>query len=266
MEIIMSQHVLNDSSQSSSSTSLGAPSASFATSSTTPLVPSPADFNALASILQDIAQVLLKYGIPELHVNADTGADTNSDADANSDADVKATVTDAEKPSQKEAPPQSKQLGDLGSLEKSSSKEQPEHIGKLEQPNSKEQVITFCYNTEEKRTPAFLKMYGDIIEQHRRGEFNEEIRCFHLSASNVRKEYELLNKHNCVNLSEFLDQTYNELSMVINLLSYVDRNIDLPANELQQACYNMLNSLENLRELHTHMENSQLVHATIIPA
>jgi len=242
----MSQHVLNNFAQSSSTAPSTAPP-------TVPLMPSPADFNILATMLQDIAQVLLKYGMPEPTANADANAD-------------------AEKSSQKKSLEQPEYMGQL---EESSSREhleqddQLERLGESEEPSAKEQVVTFCYNTEgteEKRNPAFRKIHTDIIEQHRRGEFHEEIRCFHVSASNVRKEYELLNKHNCVHLAEFLHQTHEELSMMVNLLSNIDRDIDLPASVLQRAGYNMLISLENISELHTHMENSQLVHTAIIPA
>ena len=195
----MSQHVSNDSSQSSSN----APSGAFASSST-PLAPSPADFNILATMLQDIAQTLLKYGMHK----------PNSSAEPCTSAKA---VANAKKSSQQEMLEQMGQGEQLGQTEQA---EQPK------QPSEKEQSITFSYNTEEKRTPAFLKMYGDIIEQYRQGEFHEEIRCFHLSASKVHEEYTLLRKHGCTNLTEVLCRTYDELSMFVNLLCNVDKGIE----------------------------------------
>ena len=228
----MSQHVSNDSSQSPSTV----PSSTFSASSSTPLAPSSTDLNILASMSQDIAQVFIKYGISAFY--------TGSKA--------KAKAKD----------------------KKSSEKEHIEHLGQSEQldeSSEKEQSVTFSYNTEEKRTPEYHKIHIDTLEQYGQGEFHEEIRCFRLSKSNVLEEYELLEKHGCVHLAEFLYQTHDELSMMLNLLCSVDNDIILPAKVLQQAFYKMELLLENLEELHRYMENyeqvyKELINAAVIPA
>jgi predicted metalloendopeptidase len=230
----MSQHVLNDSSQSPSG-ALSAPP--------TRLIPSSTDFNILATMLQDIAQVLLKYGVPE--PNADAKADTEENATTKIYAEVKAdagTYADAEKSSHKES------------------------LEKLEQdePSAKEQVITFSYDTEGKTMPAYHKIHIDALDQYQQGEFHDEIRCFHLSESNVREERALLKKHDCIHLTEFLYQIHDELSMFVNLLSYVDNDIVLPAKVLQQAFYRMELVLENLEELRKHMEKYEQVHKELV--
>ena len=259
----MSQHVLNDSSQSSSNVLPNAPSnapsdapsasltAPPSASSSTPLVPSPADFNILASMFQDMAQVFLKYGISEscASVEGEIKAIANAEPVANANA---------EKSSQQEMLEQMGQSKQLGEQLEQSEQAEPE------QPSEKEQSITFSYNTEGKRTPTFFKMYGDTLEQYRQGEFHDEIRCFHLSESKVREERALLRKHGCTNLTEFLCRTYDELSMFVNLLCNVDKGIDLPEKTLQQTYYNMELLLEDIEELYTHMENYEQVHTELI--
>ena len=68
-------HVLNDSSQSPSG-ALSAPP--------TRLIPSSTDFNILATMLQDIAQTLLKYGLPEpnaeVYANAEVKKSSQQEA------------------------------------------------------------------------------------------------------------------------------------------------------------------------------------------
>ena len=263
MEIIMSQHVLNDFNQSSSTASSSVQSAP----STVPLIPSLADFNILASTLQDIAQVLLKYEMPEPNANA--VANTNAVAEKYSQS------AQSEKIERVEPPEALEPLGTSESNQRNQSEppkllevlEPPEALEVLEQPAesySKEQVITFCYDTEGKKTPALHKIHIETMDQYERGEFHEEIRCFHLSESSVRKERAFLKKHNCVHLVEFLEQTHDELSMIVNLLGFIDRDIDLPVKVLQRASYNMSLLLENLEELHMYMEYSQLVHKELV--
>ena len=233
-------HVLNDFNQSPSS-ALPDAFASPSAPPSTPLAPSPTDLNILVSMSQDIAQVLLKYGISEPYTESKTKAKTKDKAKD-------------KKSSKKEHAEHLEQGDELGEQ-----LEQPEQ-GESGEPSEKEQSITFSYNTEGKRTPTFFKMYGDTLEQYRQGEFHDEIRCFHLSESKVREERELLEKHNCVHLAEFLYQTHDELSMFVNLLCSVDNGIILPAKVLQQAFYKMELLLEKLEELHTHMENYEQVH------
>ena len=52
--------------------------------------------------------------------------------------------------------------------------------------------------------------------------------------------------------------------MFVNLLSYVDNDIVLPAKVLQQAFYRMELVLENLEELRKHMEKYEQVHKELV--
>jgi len=247
--------------------------------STAPPTQNLTDFTALAAMFQDIAHLLLRYGErseiekSEAERSSQKGqveqlkqpeqTEQTKHINQAKQTEQAGQIEQAECINKKEQDEQSKQVGQTGQAKL---REQSKQTEQTSQAKLREQSINFSYDINGERTPAFSKIYADIIGGYERGEFHDEIRCFHICASSVSKEYQLLDKYNCINLNEFLHKTYAELSIIINLLSYLDKNMDLPVTELHQVCRNLFNSLDKLQELHRHLKNLQLVHKAIIPA
>jgi len=197
------------------------------------------DLSAIATMFQDIAHILLRYG----------------------------EKSEAEKFSQAEQKEPSEQIGQAEQIEQTghiNQKEQGEQVKQTKQANLREQSIKFCYDTNGERTSVFCKEYRTILDSYERGEFHDEIRCFLVSASSVRKEYELLNKYDCCYLAEVLNITHKELSIIVKLIGYLDKDVNLSATELYAVSNNLSCSLEKLQVLHRQLEDFKLLHVVTI--
>lgn len=105
-----------------------------------------------------------------------------------------------------------------------------------------------------------------IEKGYMRGEFHEEIRCFRLPRSIVRREYELLQEHRLEKFPHLLHRVYEDLSGTLLLMRHLDAGTKLSSYDLYLISQNLSRPVALLDTICSQLADCELIQKTTVPA
>lgn len=105
-----------------------------------------------------------------------------------------------------------------------------------------------------------------IEEGYERGEFHEEIRCFRLPRSIVRREYELLQQYQLEKFFHLVNRVYEDLSATLLLMRHLDAGTDFSSYELYLISQNLSRPVALLDTIYSQLADYELIQKTAVPA
>lgn len=103
-----------------------------------------------------------------------------------------------------------------------------------------------------------------IIDGYKRDEFNTEVRCFHIPAAIVHREYELIHKYKQHNISNLMHIFCTEMLDSIKQLENISEDKNTAAKQIYHINASLCNSLEFLDEICAIWAEFNLIYKRIV--